>query len=114
MAITSSPRSMTARDLSVRAPTRPCNAHHKSLCRRPSPHSGEGPTMLGMPTDPNAAGRRNAHATAPQLVALALGVNPASGLSEEDARTRLARDGPNVLPTTRGRSLGLMLREQVV
>ncbi|MGN6378573.1 MAG: cation-translocating P-type ATPase [Gaiellales bacterium] len=39
------------------------------------------------------------YARDPDAVAEGLGVNPGSGLTAEDARSRLDRDGPNALPT---------------
>jgi hypothetical protein len=53
----------------------------------------------------SVAKSQHAHATEAELVARALGVDTSIGLSEADAQHRLAKDGRNVLPTTRGADL---------
>jgi Ca2+-transporting ATPase len=55
-----------------------------------------------------------AHATDVGLVARALGVDPSLGLSDEEAGRRLRENGPNILPSTGGRNLTQMLREQIL
>ena len=52
------------------------------------------------------------HTEAPEALIARLGTDPAHGLSEKEAASRLARDGPNELPKPKGKSPWLQLLGQ--